>query len=36
MGIKETFKKQVIPIALDTTAMLEPWEVPSDEKILAI
>jgi hypothetical protein len=35
-GTKDAFKKAVIPLSLDATASLEPWELPSDKKILEI
>ncbi|KAF8258244.1 hypothetical protein EI94DRAFT_1815782 [Lactarius quietus] len=35
-GTKHQFKTQIIPIALDTTGTLKPWNAPSDESIIEI
>ncbi|KAF8262361.1 hypothetical protein EI94DRAFT_1808914 [Lactarius quietus] len=35
-GTKHQFKTQIIPIALDMTSALKPWNAPSDESIIEI
>jgi hypothetical protein len=35
-GTKHQFKTQIIPIALDMTGALKPWNAPSDESIIEI
>ncbi|KAF8263242.1 hypothetical protein EI94DRAFT_1807541 [Lactarius quietus] len=35
-GTKHQFKTQIIPIALDTTGALKPWNAPSNESIIEI
>ena len=35
-GTKNQFKKNIIPLALDTTGILKPWSTPSDEAIIEV
>lgn len=35
-GTKVLFKKKVIPLALETTGALKPWQVPDDKAIIDI
>jgi hypothetical protein len=35
-GTKHRFKRDVIPLALDTTGALKPWNTPSDEAIIEV
>lgn len=35
-GTKNRFKKNIIPLALDTTGALKPWSTPSDEAIIEV
>jgi hypothetical protein len=35
-GTKHRFKRDVIPLALDTTGTLKPWNTPSDEAIIEV
>lgn len=36
LGTKNRFKKSVIPLALDTTGALKPWNTPSDDTIVEV
>ncbi|KAF8262345.1 hypothetical protein EI94DRAFT_1704851 [Lactarius quietus] len=36
MGTKNDFKRKILPIALDTTGALKPWNTPCDDTIIEI